>query len=252
MGQASRTNSFVVDVTANSVSNPFFSGWSLTGTNITGSGNKVAQIVGSTSSTQALLTMVSDNFNLTSGGAVTMSGAVAVGDAASIAGIVTIGGSVTGTNLNSLTARRGTSGTVALAASTNGNAGALLFNSALISQTSDMAASGSIKYLGVTGSVRPGMIRYRANNADFAFMAGETGLSEGAAVTTWTSLFTIQSSGNLVMSSAGTGGGSGVIAILNRLAAPTTNPTGGGVLYAEAGSLRWRGSSGTVTILAPA
>lgn len=38
----------------------------------------------------------------------------------------------------------------------------------------------------------------------------------------------------------------------NATAVPTTNPTGGGILYAEAGALKWRGSSGTVTVIAPA
>jgi hypothetical protein len=48
------------------------------------------------------------------------------------------------------------------------------------------------------------------------------------------------------------GGGSGVVGIANAGTVPTTNPTGGGVLYAEGGALKWRGSSGTVTVLAPA
>jgi hypothetical protein len=48
------------------------------------------------------------------------------------------------------------------------------------------------------------------------------------------------------------GGGSGVVGISNATTAPTSNPTGGGVLYAEAGALKWRGSSGTITVIAPA
>ncbi len=48
------------------------------------------------------------------------------------------------------------------------------------------------------------------------------------------------------------GGGDGVIGIANRTVAPTANPAGGGVLYAEAGALKWRGSGGTVTTIAPA
>ncbi len=43
------------------------------------------------------------------------------------------------------------------------------------------------------------------------------------------------------------GGGQGVVAVGNATVAPTTNPTGGGILYAEAGALKWRGPSGTVT-----
>jgi hypothetical protein len=43
-----------------------------------------------------------------------------------------------------------------------------------------------------------------------------------------------------------------VISMKNVTAAPTTNPTGGGILYVEAGALKYRGSSGTVTTIAPA
>jgi hypothetical protein len=45
--------------------------------------------------------------------------------------------------------------------------------------------------------------------------------------------------------------GDRVIGIANGTA-PTSNPTGGGILYAEAGALKWRGSSGTVTTIAAA
>lgn len=40
--------------------------------------------------------------------------------------------------------------------------------------------------------------------------------------------------------------------LLNLTAAPSVNPGGGGFLFAEAGALKWRGSSGTVTTVAPA
>ena len=43
----------------------------------------------------------------------------------------------------------------------------------------------------------------------------------------------------------------GVLAIANGTA-PTTSPVGGGQLYVEAGALKYRGSSGTVTTLGPA
>ena len=48
------------------------------------------------------------------------------------------------------------------------------------------------------------------------------------------------------------GGGVNVIGITNRTTAPTTNPTLGGLLYVEAGALKYRGSSGTVTNIANA
>jgi hypothetical protein len=43
-----------------------------------------------------------------------------------------------------------------------------------------------------------------------------------------------------------------VIGIANAATVPSANPSGGGVLYAEAGALKWRGSGGTVTTIAAA
>lgn len=48
------------------------------------------------------------------------------------------------------------------------------------------------------------------------------------------------------------GGGKGVVCIKNTVEAPGTNPTEGGVLYVEAGALKYRGSGGKVTELAAA
>lgn len=77
----------------------------------------------------------------------------------------------------------------------------------------------------------------------------------------------VNNSGNLVLratmfntgaiqggsTSADLGGSSGfVISMKNVTTAPTTNPTGGGILYVDAGALKYRGSSGTVTTIAPA
>lgn len=50
----------------------------------------------------------------------------------------------------------------------------------------------------------------------------------------------------------GFGGGKSVISIKNANTDPTTNPTGGGILYCSAGALKYRGSSGTVTTLGAA
>jgi len=48
------------------------------------------------------------------------------------------------------------------------------------------------------------------------------------------------------------GGGEVVIGIRNATTVPTSNPTNGGVLYVEAGALKYRGSSGTITTIANA
>jgi hypothetical protein len=48
------------------------------------------------------------------------------------------------------------------------------------------------------------------------------------------------------------GGGVGVLGLADATTVPASNPSGGGVLYAEAGALKWRGSAGTVTTIAVA
>jgi hypothetical protein len=49
-----------------------------------------------------------------------------------------------------------------------------------------------------------------------------------------------------------TGSGQGVLAMANATTAPSGTPSGGGVLYVDAGALKYKGSSGTVTTLAAA
>jgi hypothetical protein len=44
----------------------------------------------------------------------------------------------------------------------------------------------------------------------------------------------------------------GVIAIANAAVALSVNPSNGGILYVEDGALKYRGSAGTVTVIAPA
>lgn len=48
------------------------------------------------------------------------------------------------------------------------------------------------------------------------------------------------------------GSGEGVMFVANAVTAPSTNPTAGGVIYIEAGVLKYRGSGGAVTTLAAA
>lgn len=58
--------------------------------------------------------------------------------------------------------------------------------------------------------------------------------------------------GNHGLNTTQFGSGVKVIGIANATTAPTTNPSGGGVLYCDAGALKFRGSSGTVTTLGAA
>lgn len=59
-------------------------------------------------------------------------------------------------------------------------------------------------------------------------------------------------SGNIRFRTTDVGGGVGVMGIGNVVVAPSTTPAGGGILYVEGGALKWKGSSGTVTTVAPA
>ena len=66
--------------------------------------------------------------------------------------------------------------------------------------------------------------------------------------------FVLTYDGNLIFgdSSALVGAGEGVVGIKDADTLPTVDPVNGGVLYVNAGALTYRGSGGTVTVLAPA
>jgi len=115
----------------------------------------------------------------------------------------------------------------------NANFSAMWFGTATPSTTNYSflgANDGSATYLNVPNST---------GTLTFAF--------GGSAAGTWTS-----SSGLELFGTPGWGGGQGVLAIANATTAPTSNPTGGGILYVSAGALKYRGSSGTVTSVANA
>ncbi|MFE7980602.1 hypothetical protein ACFUZA_00220 [Streptomyces cellulosae] len=57
---------------------------------------------------------------------------------------------------------------------------------------------------------------------------------------------------SLSLNTSSLGGGVGVVALANANTAPAGTPSGGGVLYAENGALKWKGSNGTVTTLGAA
>ncbi len=64
----------------------------------------------------------------------------------------------------------------------------------------------------------------------------------------------VKTTGNIALANYSTdfGGGDRVVRIATAVTVPTTNPTGGGILYVEAGALKYRGTSGTVTTIANA
>ena len=68
---------------------------------------------------------------------------------------------------------------------------------------------------------------------------------------TITEVIRLDSSGNLGLGGTSFGSGAKVFFLANATA-PSSNPTGGGILYVEGGALKFRGSSGTVTTIANA
>ena len=67
----------------------------------------------------------------------------------------------------------------------------------------------------------------------------------------FTQALTLNADGSLLLGGTTTPGQK-VIYIADATTVPSTNPSGGGVLYVEAGALKYRGSSGTVTTIAAA
>tara|TARA_R110000772_G_scaffold60095_2_gene135632 strand:+ start:10103 stop:11866 length:1764 start_codon:yes stop_codon:yes gene_type:complete len=65
-------------------------------------------------------------------------------------------------------------------------------------------------------------------------------------------VFEIDGNGSFGFNGFSIGGGQGVIFVADAATVPTSNPTGGGIFYVEAGALKFRGSSGTITTIAPA
>lgn len=116
------------------------------------------------------------------------------------------------------------------------------------------AASGSVcvsaSHTGGSGS--PGTAGRFSNGYATASGAGNYEIFGVYANAFAELLLSIVDSGNLGIRMTSFGAGAGVIGIANAAAAPSSNPSGGGVLFVAAGALKWRGSSGTVTTIAPA
>lgn len=117
----------------------------------------------------------------------------------------------------------------------------------------------------VNFSFKPGtstyqtQFRYAGGSGDLMQMGLDGGSAAPTAIVIGPSAQTdykgvaIYKTGNIgILAGTEFGSGVGVLAVGNATTVPTTNPTGGGVLYAEAGALKWRGSSGTVTTVAAA
>lgn len=116
--------------------------------------------------------------------------------------------------------------------------------------------------LAVGGSASYGLTLTGTNPATFYFGAlvgtasfgtnksgGTLAITGDAAVT---GILVGNTNVQLTSGTASFGSGTGVIGITNATAVPTTNPSGGGILYSDNGALKWRSPNGVVTTIAPA
>lgn len=91
--------------------------------------------------------------------------------------------------------------------------------------------------------------RNAANSNDISVLAVTS--SDFIQLGTSTATTAINGANISLLSSIGSfGSGSAVIFIANAGVVPSTNPINGGILYVEAGALKYRGSSGTITTIA--
>ena len=212
-------------------------------------GGNHSEIVNETTSYKALMLLGNKSFDSTNR-------RVDIYDKAFVSSIVEVGYNRTTGNVSKFTGRNSTTSSISLSASTWGYSSAVLFNAYHADVSINMFSSGASKYLGAqyTGNVtRPGMFQWDANAGMFSLAYGEAGLANEADITTWTKMFEFKSDGNIALGGAGSwGAGAGVTFVINRTTVPTSNPVGGGLLYVDAGALKYRGSSGTVTTIAVA
>jgi hypothetical protein len=104
----------------------------------------------------------------------------------------------------------------------------------------------ALEVVGAT-STAPSIVRFKDADGNIVFEI--TGA--GAQITN--SIAYLTKALQLGSTTADLGGSAGaVISMKNATTAPTTNPSGGGILFVSGGALKYRGSSGTVTTIAPA
>jgi hypothetical protein len=140
---------------------------------------------------------------------------------------------------------------------------AITFGSSQFKITTEAAGTGTNRYLTLTSGGNLTLNGGNAGGRSINFQVGGSGVwyfaGAGHLIPEAASTYDIASSGapaksiyardHYVGAGAGLGGTTGVISIANATA-PSSNPTGGGIVYVEAGALKYRGSSGTVTTIA--
>jgi hypothetical protein len=232
------------------------------GAAVLGGRNANAQIY--TGSTTPLTTAVGGATTATSGTGTTATLTttsnhnLAVGDRITVAGVTPTGYNgtfiVTAAATNSVSYANATTGSQTVAGTVSVDAQASITTrsaatSGLIIRMSASQASNGFQVQNSSGSTLAGI---DGGGAIYTTVAMKTpniqGSGDGLTAVTFSTGRNVQLAGN----TASSGGGAGVVGISNATTVPTSNPTGGGILYSEGGALKWRGSSGTITTIAVA
>jgi hypothetical protein len=96
-------------------------------------------------------------------------------------------------------------------------------------------------------------LRFENNRTDGSIQMAAAGTGGHIHIISDNGNLSLTGDGNLGFNTSDQfGGGTDVIGIHNASTVPTSNPANGGVLYAQSGALKWRGSSGTTTTIATA
>jgi hypothetical protein len=195
---------------------------------------------------------VRDELRIASGATVALAGAITVGGALTVAGATTlantqINGTLGVTGASTLgpttTGNLSSSGTIAAASTITAGAGLRATTGGLVVSAGGASITGVATFvngvnvqgsLDVSGDTTTNHIVADGNVLASGNVRAEDHLSVGSA-TTFTG-----------------GEASGFIYIANRGGGASGNPTGGGWIYVEAGTLKYKGSGGTVTTIANA
>lgn len=136
-------------------------------------------------------------------------------------------------------------GTETLAVSAGGVVEITTANATPLTMTRTGAtAAGAVRVTRATNIYGSGLTGALITSSDHLIIGTDDGSGNYA--------FSFTEAGNMGVLTTSFGGGVGVIGIKNATTVPSTNPSGGGVLYAQSGAGKWRGSSGTISTFGPA
>lgn len=117
---------------------------------------------------------------------------------------------------------------------------------------SSMAGSGGIQDVPVITNYIASTLKRGSINFGVASGGGTYYSFYVGSTTTPPEVMRIDSAGNLLVGTTAAGTSAAKVIGMGNATAPTTSPAGMGQLYVEGGALKFRGSSGTVTTIAPA